>query len=139
MDNCILQNNEMYLEKELLSKIDLIDYDIERTYYMVSKFMSKYKRLKCKNFKEPHIKITSTYKYIFVDEATKGINDYTKLDEFIDSKTEYQYMSSTITSLTNELFTDEEMLTLSQNAFNLICKINCYKSVLEKDKEMDMC
>lgn len=122
-------DNEVYLEKELLSKNDLIDYDIERTFYMVCKFMRNYKRLSCKNFNAPHIKITTTYKYIFVDERTKGINDYTKLDEFIDNKTEYTYISSTITSLINELFTEEEKVYYTICLFNGKTESTAFKKI----------
>ena len=55
------------------------------------------------------IKITSTYKYIFVDERTKGINDYTKLDAFIDNDTEYQTLSKKICSITKH-FSQEELI-----------------------------
>ena len=78
--NNTIQEKEDILDNELLSKFDLLDYDIERTFYRVCMFMKKYRKLKSKNYCEMPIKITSTYKYIFVAERTKGINDYTKLD-----------------------------------------------------------
>ena len=100
--NNTIQEKEDILDNELLSKFDLLDYDIERTFYRVCMFMKKYRKLKSKNYCEMPIKITSTYKYIFVDERTKGINDYTKLDAFIDNDTEYQTLSKKICSITKQ-------------------------------------
>ena len=82
-----LTNEIEYLEKSMLSKKDLEDYDLERTYYMVIKFLKNYKRLKCKSFNAPQIKVTTKYKYIFVDEPTKSVNEYTKFDEYADELT----------------------------------------------------
>ena len=104
-----IQEKEDILDNELLSKFDLLDYDIERTFYRVCMFMKKYRKLKSKNYCEMPIKITSTYKYIFVDERTKGINDYTKLDAFIDNDTEYQTLSKKICSITKH-FSQEELI-----------------------------
>ena len=98
--NNTIQENEVLFDNEMLSKLDLIDYDIERTFYRVCMFMKKYRKLKVKNYCEVPIKITSTYKYVFVDEKTKGINDYTKLDAFIDNDTEYQRLSKKICLIT---------------------------------------
>jgi len=95
------------LEVDLLPKRDLVDYDLERTYFAVSKFIKEYKRLRCKSFGEPQLEITTKYKYIFVDERTKGINDYTKIDEFIDSDTEYKRISKKIVFATDNMTTEE--------------------------------
>lgn len=62
MNQDLLNCNEEFLENELLSKRDLQDYDLERTFYMVCKFIKRYKRLKCKSFNEPQIKVTTRYK-----------------------------------------------------------------------------
>ena len=74
MDNLMLENEEL-LDNELLSKMDLADYDLDRTFYRVCKFMKKYRRLKSKHYDEMPIKITTKYKYIYVDEGTKSINE----------------------------------------------------------------
>lgn len=55
----------------MLSKLDLIDYDIERTFYRVCMFMKKYRKLKVKNYCEVPIKITSTYKYVLLMKKLK--------------------------------------------------------------------
>lgn len=107
--NNTIQENEVLFDNEMLSRLDLIDYDIERTFYRVCMFMKKYRKLKVKNYCEVPIKITSTYKYVFVDEKTKGINDYTKLDAFIDNDTEYQKLSKKICSITKN-FSQEELV-----------------------------
>ena len=107
--NNTIQENEVLFDNEMLSRLDLIDYDIERTFYRVCMFMKKYRKLKVKNYCEVPIKITSTYKYVFVDEKTKGINDYTKLDAFIDNDTEYQELSKKICSITKN-FSQEELV-----------------------------
>lgn len=103
----MVSETEEYLERGLLSKKDLLDYDLDRTYYMVCKFIRNYKRLKCKCYNEPQIKVTTRYKYIFVDESPINNNKYTQLDEFIDNKTEYKRISKQLTLVT-ELLTEEE-------------------------------
>ena len=105
--NNTIQENENLFDNELLSKFDLLDYDIERTFYRVCMLMKKYRKLKSKSYCEMPIKITSTYKYIFVDEKTKSINDYTRLDNFIDNDTEYQEYSKKICYITNHLSQEE--------------------------------
>lgn len=109
MDNVLYLENEELLDNEKLSKMDLVDYDLERTYYRVCKFMKKYRRLKSKNYNEPSIQITTKYKFIYVDERTKGINDYTKIDKFIDDDTEYQRLSKQICLITKN-FSPEELV-----------------------------
>lgn len=109
MDNVLYLENEELLDNEKLSKMDLADYDLERTYYRVCKFMKKYRRLKSKNYNEPPIQITTKYKFIYVDERTKGINDYTKIDKFIDDDTEYQRLSKQICLITKN-FSPEELV-----------------------------
>ncbi len=109
MDNVLYLENEELLDNEKLSKMDLVDYDLERTYYRVCKFMKKYRRLKSKNYNEPPIQITTKYKFIYVDERTKGINDYTKIDKFIDDDTEYQRLSKQICLITKN-FSPEELV-----------------------------
>lgn len=108
MDNLMLENEEL-LDNELLSKMDLVDYDLDRTYYRVCKFMKKYRRLKSKHYDEMPIKITTKYKYIYVDEGTKSINEYTKLDKYIDDDTEYKKLSKQI-CLVTETFSQEELV-----------------------------
>ena len=108
MDNLMLENEELF-DNEMLSKMDLIDYDLDRTYYKVCKFMKHYRKLKSKSFGEPPIQITTKYKYIFVDERTKGINDYTKLDDYIDDDTEYKKLSKQICLITKN-FSQEELV-----------------------------
>ena len=44
--NNTIQENEGLFDNEMLSKLDLIDYDIERTFYRVCMFMKKYRKLK---------------------------------------------------------------------------------------------
>ena len=107
MDNLIVEKEEL-LDNELLSKIDLVDYDIDRTFFRVCKFMKKYRRLKSKHYDEMPIKITTKYKYIYVDEGTKNINDYTQIDKYIDDSTEYQKLSKHI-CLVTETFSQEEL------------------------------
>jgi hypothetical protein len=108
MDNAVLEDEEL-LDNELLSKIDLVDYDIDRTFYRVCKFMKKYRKLKQINYNEIPIKITSKYKYIYVDEGTRGINEYTKLDSYIDDDTEYKKISKQICLITQN-FSQEELV-----------------------------
>ena len=109
MEKVFCLENEEVLDNEKLSKMDLVDYDLERTYYRVCKFMKKYRRLKSKNYTEPPIQITTKYKFIYVDERTKGINDYTELDEYIDNDTEYQRLSKKICLITKN-FSPEELV-----------------------------
>ena len=108
MDNVMLENEEL-LDNELLSKMDLVDYDLDRTYYRVCKFMKKYRRLKSKHYDEIPIKITTKYKYIYVDEGTRSMNEYTKLDKYIDDDTEYKKLSKQI-CLVTETFSQEELV-----------------------------
>ena len=107
--NNTLTNEIEFLENSMLSKKDLEDYDLERTYYMIIKFLKNYKRLKCKSFNAPQIKVTTKYKYIFVDEPNRSPNEYTKFDEYLDNKTEYMILSEKITLVT-ELMTEEEVI-----------------------------
>lgn len=109
MNNETIQINDNLMDNEILSKLDLEDYDLDRTYYNVCMFMKKYRRLKRKHYNEMPIKITNTYKYIYVDEKTKGVNDYTKLDNFIDNDTEYQQLSKKICLITS-MFSQEELV-----------------------------
>ena len=69
--NNTIQEKEDIFDNELLSKFDLLDYDVERTFYRVCMFMKKYRKLKSKNYCEMPIKITSTYKYIFLMKRLK--------------------------------------------------------------------
>ena len=50
--NNTIQENEVLFDNEMLSRLDLIDYDIERTFYRVCMFMKKYRKLKIKIGKE---------------------------------------------------------------------------------------
>lgn len=102
-----LELEEELLENEILTKMDLMDYDINRSYYRVIKFMKNYKKLKCKSFNEPSIKITTKYKYILVDEKTRGINDYTQIDQYIDNDTEFRRLSKIIVLTTKNMSQDE--------------------------------
>ena len=43
----------------------------------------------------------------FVDEKTIGINDYTKLDQYIDDDTEYKKMSRKIVFATENMSPEE--------------------------------
>ena len=108
MDNLTLKNEEL-LDNELLSKIDLVDYDLDRTYYRVCSFMKKYRRLKSKHYDEMPIKITTKYKFIYVDEGTKNNNDYTTIDQYIDNDTDYQKISKRI-CLVTDTFSQEELV-----------------------------
>lgn len=74
------------------------------------------------------IKITSTYKYIFVDERTKGINDYTKLDAFIDNDTEYQTLSKKICSITKH-FSQEELIYYTICLYRQEPEYRAYKEI----------
>jgi len=127
MNNTLLEENE-FLEKSLLSKKDLEDYDLERTYYMVIKFLKNYKRLKCKSFDAPQIKVTTKYKYIFVDEPTRSINEYTKFDEYLDNKTEYMVLSEKITLVT-ELMTEEEKIYFTNCLYKSNKEYHAYQEI----------
>lgn len=127
MNNTIQEKEDMF-DNEQLSKFDLLDYDIERTFYRVCMFMKKYRKLKSKNYCEVPIKITSTYKYIFVDERTKGINDYTKLDTFIDNDTEYQTLSKKICSITKH-FSQEELIYYTICLYRQEPEYRAYKEI----------
>lgn len=101
-------DNEDLLDNELLSKMDLVDYDIERTYFRVCKLMKKYRRLKSKNYADIPIKITTKYKFIYVDESNRGTNDYNEIDRYLDNDSEYQKISKKICLIT-ETFSQEEL------------------------------
>lgn len=102
------------LEIDLLSKKDLMDYDLERTFFRVCKWIKDYKKLKFKSYGEPPLEITTKYKYIFVDERTRGINDYTKIDEYIDADTEYKRLSKKLVFATDNM-------TLEETIYYTIC------------------
>ena len=118
--NNTIQEKEDILDNELLSKFDLLDYDIERTFYRVCMFMKKYRKLKSKNYCEMPIKITSTYRYIFVD--------YTKLDAFIDNDTEYQTLSKKICSITKH-FSQEELIYYTICLYRQEPEYRAYKEI----------
>lgn len=127
MSDTILEKEEL-LDNNLLSKMDLIDYDIDRTYYRVLMFMKKYRKLKNKSFEEPPIKITTTYKYIFVDERTKGINDYTKIDKYIDDESEYQKKSKKICLITKN-FSQEELVYFTVCIYQQQSETKAFKEI----------
>ena len=127
MNNTLVNDNEI-LENSLLGKKDLEDYDLERTFYMVIKHMKHYKRLKCKSYNAPQIKVTTKFKYIFVDEPTRSINEYTKFDEFLDNKTEYMAMSEKITLVT-ELMTEEEKIYYTYCLYNSYKEYQVYQEI----------
>lgn len=127
MNNTLVNDTE-YLDISILSKKDLEDYDLERTYYMVIKLMKHYKRLKCKSFYAPQIKVTTKYKYIFVDEPTRSINEYTKFDEYLDNKTEYMEMSEKITLVT-ELLTEEEKIYFTNCLYKSYKEYQVYQEI----------
>ena len=116
------------LENEILSKKDLIDYDVERSYYRVCKLIRKYKRLKCKSFGQPQITITTKYKYVFVDEPTRGINDYTQLDKYIDDDTEYKRLSQLIVFATQNM-SPEELVYYTLCLYNGKPEYRCIKEI----------
>ena len=126
--NSTLENETNFIENSLLCKKDLEDYDLERTYYMVIKFMKHYKRLKCKSFNAPQIKVTTKYKYIFVDEPTRSANEYTKFDEYLDNKTEYMALSEKITLVT-ELMTEEEKIYFTYCLYNSYKEYQVYQEI----------
>lgn len=128
MNQDLLNCNEEFLENELLSKRDLQDYDLERTFYMVCKFIKRYKRLKCKSFNEPQIKVTTRYKFIFVDESFASPNRYTQLDKFIDVKTEYYKLSKQITLVT-DLLTEEEKVYFTISLYNGRAESTAFKEI----------
>lgn len=107
MNNIMLESEDL-LDNELLSRFDLLDYDIDRTYYRVYKFMKDYRRLKSKSYSNIPIKITTKYKYIFVDESVHNINEYTNIDKYIDDDDEYRKLSMQICLIT-EKFSQEEL------------------------------
>ena len=117
-----------FIENELLTKNDVCCYDIERSHFMITKFMSKYKRLKFKSFKEPQIKVTTKYKYIFVDESAMGTNQYTNLDNYIDSKSEYIDLSKKIILIT-DMMTEEEKAYFTIALFNGKSDTTAYKEI----------
>lgn len=127
MNSTLINENE-FLENSILSKKDLEDYDLERTFYMVIKFMKHYKRLKCKSFNAPQIKVTTKYKYIFVDEPTRSPNEYTKFDEYLDSKTEYMALSEKITLVT-DLMSEEEKVYFTICLFNGKKEYNAFQEI----------
>lgn len=126
--NDLVVVNEEYLENELLSKRDLEDYDLDRTYYNVCKLIKKYKKLKYKSYNEPQIKVTTKYKFIFVDESTTNNNRYTKLDEFIDNKTEYYQLSKQLTLVT-DLMTEEEKVYFTISIYNGKSETTAFKEI----------
>lgn len=128
MKQDLLGGCEEFLENGLLSKRDLEDYDLERTFYVVCNFIKRYKRLKYKSYSEPQIKVTTKYKFIFVDEPHANPNQYTKLDKFIDDKTEYYRISNQITSVT-ELFTEEEKVYFTISLYNGRSETTAFKEI----------
>ena len=127
MDNLMLENEQL-LDNEMLSKMDLDDYDLERTYFNVCKFMKHYRKLKGKSYGEPPIQITTKYKFIFVDERTKGINDYTKFDEYIDDDTEYKQLSKKICLITQK-FSQEELVYYTICLYQQKAEYQAYKEI----------
>lgn len=128
MNQDLLISSEEFLENELLSKRDLEDYDLDRTFYMVCNFIKRYKRLKCKSYNEPQIKVTTKYKFIFVDESHSNPNQYTQLDKLIDDKTEYYKISNQLTSVT-ELFTEEEKVYFTISLYNGRSETTAFKEI----------
>lgn len=127
MENNVVEVEE-FLENELLTKNDVVDYDIDRSFYMITKFMAKYKRLRYKSFNEPQIKVTTKYKYIFVDESNLGNNQYTKLDDYIDSKSEYMEISQKIILIT-DMMTEEEKAYFTIALYNGKSDTTAYKEI----------
>ena len=123
-----LKQKEVYLENELLTSNDVQEYDIERSQYMISKFMANYKKLKYKSFKEPQMRITTKYKFIFVDESNMSNNQYTKLDEYIDSKSEYIELSQKIIIIT-DMMTEEEKAYFTIALYNGKSDTTAYKEI----------
>lgn len=126
MNNII--ENENYIENALLTKNDICDFDIDRSQYMITKFMAHYKTLKFKSFNEPQMKITTKYKFIFVDESKMGTNQYTKFDEFMDNKSEYMQISQKIVLIT-EMMTEEEKAYFTISLLNGKSDTTAFKEI----------
>ena len=127
MNNNMVEN-ESYIDNSLLTKNDICDFDIERSHYMIDKFMAHYKKLKYKSLNEPQIKITTKFKYIFVDETNMGANQYTKYDEYIDNKSEYIQVSEKIVLIT-EMMTEEEKAYFTISLLNGKSDTTAFKEI----------
>lgn len=93
----------------LFTKEELQEFDVDRTFYNVSLYMKKYRLLRCNNFNLPQINLTSKLKMIFVQESVRSVNQYTKLDKYIDDESEYLEKSSIIAKI-SDIFTVEEYI-----------------------------
>lgn len=123
-----MNRDDVMMENELLTKVDVMGFDIERTKFLIFNFMKHYKILKCKSFSEPHIKVTATYKYIYVDETHRSNNSYTEIDRLIDAKTEYYELSSKITLFTS-ILTEEEKVYFTVCLYNGLSESSAVKEI----------
>ena len=73
--NNTIQEKEDILDNELLSKFDLLDYDIERTFYRVCMFMKKYRKRIAQYFEYVSFIMTFILSMLFVSAPAKPYID----------------------------------------------------------------
>lgn len=112
----------------LFTKEELQDFDIERTFYNVSLYMKKYRLLRCNNYNLPQINLSSKLKMIFVQESTRSVNQYTKLDKYIDDESEYLEKSSIIAKI-SDMFTVEEYIYFTSCLFKCESERTAYQKI----------
>lgn len=116
------ENNSLFTRKELEQ------FDIDRTFYNVNKYMKHYRLLRCNNCELPQINLTSNLKMVFVQETTRNINQYTKLDKYIDDESEYLEKSSIIAKI-SDIFTVEEYIYFTTCLFKNESERTAYQKI----------
>ena len=105
----IEQNIEVVNELDLMHRADILEFDLDRSYYRVFKYLQRYRYLRSKCFNEPSLKITTKYDFIYCGGSNPSSNRYTEVDRLLDLKREYDTKSEIIASLSNQLTQEEKI------------------------------
>lgn len=124
----MIEEVDMRESNSLFTKDELQDFDVDRTFYNVSVYMKKYRLLRCNNYNLPQINLSNKLKMIFVQESKRSINQYTKLDKYIDDETEYLEKSSIIAKI-SDMFTVEEYIYFTSCLFKSESERTAYNKI----------
>jgi len=123
-----------FMEVNLLSKKEYEDYDLERTFYKVRKFLNHYKKLKYKNLLNIPVKITKNFQLIQIEQTNYG--NYNEIDRYIDDEKEFLTINKKISSVIENMQTEERVYLLmhlidNQSLNQTLQKIGCSKNGIE--------
>lgn len=103
------QNIEVVNDLNLMQTIDIREYDVERCYFRIFKYLQRYRYLRNKCYNEPALQITTKFDFIFSSSTNPSSNRYTEIDRYLDYKAEYDTKSEIIANISHNLTYEEKI------------------------------